>query len=218
VPYETVVAEAKLIRYWNGVEDWWWAAWRDPAWLIRWLPTLDWLRLDVLMPLGIAVAAAIVALGHGVVRWRAVRALPAVIVLPTLASIAYCIAAAPRARYPASAYWMLAAQTTWIALPAGVLADGRVLARRLVVAIALVLLVPLLADKRPFVPELRDFEPHVRAMVTARTLPSGLVVYDPGTTMQCWDATLPCSPFKNDALALRVPGDLAAGFTVAPAR
>jgi hypothetical protein len=36
--------------------------------------------------------------------------------------------------------------------------------------------------------------------------------------MQCWDATLPCSPFKNDALALRVPGDLASGFTLAPAR
>ena len=32
VPYETVVAEGKLIRYWNGVEDWYIAAWRDPQW------------------------------------------------------------------------------------------------------------------------------------------------------------------------------------------
>jgi hypothetical protein len=218
VPRETVVAEAKLIRYWNGVEGWWLAAWRDPAWLVRWLPTLDWLRLDVLLPLGIAAAAALVALAHALVRWRAARALPAVIVLPTLASIAYCIAAAPRARYPASAYWMLAAQTTWIALPAIVLAEGHVLARRVAATIALVLLVPLLAEKRPLVPGLHDFEPHARAVVTPRTLPSGLVVYEPGATMQCWDATLPCTPFRNDALALRVPGDLASGFTVAPVR
>jgi hypothetical protein len=218
VPRETVVAEAKLIRYWNGVEGWWWAAWRDPAWLVRWLPTLDWLRLDVLLPLGIATAAALVAIVHRLVRGRAARALPAAIVVPTLASIAYCIAAAPRARYPASAYWMLASETTWIALPAIVLADGHVIARRLATAISVVLLVPLLADKRPLVPGLRDFEPHARAVVTARSLPSGLVVYDPGASMQCWDATLPCSPFENDALALRVPGDLASGFTVTPVR
>jgi hypothetical protein len=218
VPRETVVAEAKLIRYWNGVEDWWLAAWRDPAWLVRWLPTLDWLRFDVLLPLGIAAAAAIVALAHGVVRRRSPRAIPAVITVPTLASIAYCIAAAPRARYPASAYWVLAAQTTWVALPATTLAAGRVVARRVAALASVALLVPLLADKHPLVPGLRDFEPHARAVVTPRTLPSGLVVYDPGATMQCWDATLPCSPFRNDALRLRVPGDLASGFTVAPAR
>jgi hypothetical protein len=28
VPYETVIAEAKLIRYWNGVEGWWRLIWR----------------------------------------------------------------------------------------------------------------------------------------------------------------------------------------------
>jgi hypothetical protein len=218
VPRETVIAEAKLIRYWNGVEDWWLAAWRDPAWLVRWLPTLDWLRLDVLLPLGIAAAAAIVAILHALVRWRAPRALPSVVVVPTLVSIAYCIAAAPRARYPASAYWMLAAQTIWIALAATVLAEGHVLARRIAVTIAVVLLVPLLSEKRPLLPGLREFEPHARAIVTPRTLPSGLVVYEPGSTMQCWDATLPCTPFRNDALALRVPGDLASGFTVAPVR
>jgi hypothetical protein len=58
----------------------------------------------------------------------------------------------------------------------------------------------------------------VRAVTTPRTLPSGLVVNDPGNTMQCWDAPLPCSPFKVDALRLRRPDDLAAGFTVAPPR
>lgn len=218
VPRETVVAEAKLIRYWNGVEDWWLAAWRDPAWFVRWLPTLDWLRFDVLLPLGIAAGAAVVALVHGGVRRRSPRAIPALITVPTLASIAYCIAAAPRARYPASAYWVLAAQTFWVALPAATLARDRVIVRRLAALASVALLVPLLADKRPLVPGLRDFEPHARAVVTPRKLPSGLVVFDPGATMQCWDAALPCSPFRNDALRLRVAGDLASGFTVAPAR
>jgi hypothetical protein len=36
--------------------------------------------------------------------------------------------------------------------------------------------------------------------------------------MQCWDAPLPCTAFKNDHLRLRREGDLGAGFTVAPPR
>jgi hypothetical protein len=219
VPYETVVAEAKLIRYWNGVEGWWLAAWRDPLWLWRWLPTLDWLRIDVLVPLGVAaaalVAAAVHTLLHTLARRRVPRAVPGLIVVPTLLSIAYCIAAAPRARYPASAYWMLAAQASWLALPATVLTTGHARVRRLAAVVSLGLVVLVMHGAHPLVPDLHDFEPHVRATVTERHLPSGLVVYDPGRTMQCWDAALPCSPFQNDALRLRTPGDLGAGFTVA---
>jgi hypothetical protein len=218
VPHDTVVAEAKLIRYWNGVEGWWWVALRDPGWFVRWLPTLDWLRIDVLVPLGIAAAALAAGLVHARVHRRVARAMPGVIVVPTLASLAFCIAAAPRARYGASAYWVLAAETAWLALPAAVLADGHVRVRRLAAAGALALAALMLLDGRPLVPGLRDFEPHVRAVVTAARLPSGLVVNDPGPTMQCWDAALPCSPFHDDRLRLRVADDLASGFTVAPAR
>ena len=220
VPYDTVVAEAKLIRYWNGVEGWWTMLWRDPGWLVRWLPTLDWLRADVLVPLGIAAAALLAGGVQTAMRPRSARALPAIVVLPTLGSIAYCIAAAPRARYGASAYWVLAVESLWLALPASVLEAGHTRARRIVAVLALVLAAVFLqrADGLPLVPELRDFEPHVRGTATPYTLPSGLVVNDPGPGMQCWEAALPCSPFHNDALRLRRPDDLASGFTVAPMR
>ena len=217
VPYETVVAEAKLIRYWNGVEGWWWVAWRDPRWFIRWLPTLDWLRVDVLLPLAIAAVAGLAALLSRLFRRGVPRAMPAIVLVPTLASIAYCIAAAPRARYPASAYWVLAAETTWVALPASVLAPGHAFVRRVAAVVAVGLAAGFLWAERPIVTELRDFEPHVRPVLTTVTLPSGLVVNEP-THMQCWDAPLPCSPFRNERLRLRQPADLGSGFTVAPLR
>lgn len=216
VPRETVVAEAKLIRYWNGVEGWWWAAWHDPAWFVRWLPTLGWLRADVLIPLGIAVTALLAVIGRRLLRPGIASAVPAPIVLPLLVSLAYCFAAAPRARYGASAYWMLASTLVWLALPARVLDPAGAGVRRLAAGIACGLAVGLVLARGALVPGLWDFEPHVRARVSARTLPSGLVVHDPGESMQCWDAPLPCSPFRQDALRLRVPGDLGAGFTVAP--
>jgi hypothetical protein len=217
VPYETVVAESKLIRYWNGVEGWWWVAWRDPQWFVRWLPTLDWLRMDVLLPLGIAALAGVANLVARVVRRGTPGAMPAAVLVPTLVSIAYCIAAAPRARYPASAYWVLAVEATWVALPAGVLAAGRTAVRRLATVIAVGLTAGFLWAERPIVTALRDFEPHVRPVLTSVRLPSGLVVHEPAH-MQCWDAPLPCSPFHNDRLRLRRRDDLASGFTVAPAR
>jgi len=217
VPRDTVVAEAKLIRYWNGVEDWWWVAWRDPMWFIRWLPTLDWLRADVLVPLGIAVIALAAGLVARLARRDVPRALPGIVLVPTLASIAYCIAAAPRARYPASAYWVLAVEATLAALPATVLAADRVRVRRLAATVAVGLTAVFLSINQPIVTELRDFEPHVRPMLTPFELPSGLVVYEPAH-MQCWDAPPPCSPFRNEQLRLRRPDALASGFTVAPPR
>ena len=218
VPRDTVIAEAKLIRYWNGVEDWWLVLLRDPMWVVRWLPTLDWLRADVLVPLGIAVAGLVVGAVHRLVRRGIPRALPGVVVVPTLASIFYCIAAAPRARYPASAYWVLAVEAMWVALPASVLEAGHTRARRLIAVVVVGLAAGFLYANRPVINDLRDFEPHVRGVVTSVQLPSGLVINDPGTTMQCWDAPLPCTPFRNEQLRLRRPDDLGSGFTVAPKR
>jgi hypothetical protein len=218
VPHETVVAEAKLIRYWNGVEGWWWIAWQDPAWIVRWLPTLDWLRLDVLVPLGIVAVAAVAAIVLAGARRGLPGVAPALIVLPTIGSLLFCIANAPRARYGASAYWVLAAQTTCVALPAVALAAAHAWVRRVLVAVAVGLAVFFLATGPPLLPGLRDFEPQVRPHVVARRLPTGLVVNDPGDTMQCWNAELPCTPFDNDTLRLRHDGDLASGFTVRPAR
>jgi hypothetical protein len=218
VPYETVVAEGKLIRYWNGVEDWYIAAWRDPQWFLHWLPVLDWDRADVLTPLGIAAVLLLVGLLSRVVWRRVPRALPAAVLVPTFGSIAYCIANAPRARYPASAYWVLAAQSVWVALPASCLTAGRPWLRRGLAVVTVALAATfLLRSEAPLVTELRDFEPHASGRVTPVTLATGLVVQEP-QYMQCWDAPLPCTAFKNDHLRLRREGDLAAGFTVAPPR
>jgi hypothetical protein len=43
---------------------------------------------------------------------------------------------------------------------------------------------------------------------------SGLVVFTPQSDVTCWDSPLPCTPYFNPALRLRIPGKLASGFTV----
>jgi hypothetical protein len=43
---------------------------------------------------------------------------------------------------------------------------------------------------------------------------SGLVIYTPEKGDQCWDSPLPCTPYFNPDIRLRIPGELASGFTV----
>ncbi len=43
---------------------------------------------------------------------------------------------------------------------------------------------------------------------------SGLTIYVPVATNQCWDAPLPCSPYFKDGLHLRQPGKLEHGFAL----
>ena len=49
--------------------------------------------------------------------------------------------------------------------------------------------------------------------LTEQRTDSGLIVYVPVEGDQCWDAPLPCTPYFNSGLRLRVPGKIASGFT-----
>jgi hypothetical protein len=59
----------------------------------------------------------------------------------------------------------------------------------------------------------RAFPRFPEAKVTPHETISGLTVYVPVETNQCWDAPLPCSPYFRDTLRLRKPGKLEGGFT-----
>ena len=52
----------------------------------------------------------------------------------------------------------------------------------------------------------------VPKLISRRTQ-SGLLVFLPAAGEQCWDAELPCTPYFNRTLRLRVPGDMRWGFS-----
>jgi hypothetical protein len=137
---------------------------------------------------------------------------PATILLPTLAALGFCFAAAPRARYGSAGFWVLAAQVTLLGVFAGG-ATGR--ARRLApVAIAAALALVPFTDGRPLLRGLTDFEVAPPPVLHQQTLATGLVVHVPGPTMCCWEGPFPCTPYPNQALRLRRAGDLSAGFRI----
>ena len=58
----------------------------------------------------------------------------------------------------------------------------------------------------------RSLNPLPVPKLISRRTQSGLVVFLPARGYQCWDAELPCTPYFNRTLRLRVPGNMRWGF------
>ena len=201
---ETVVREASgAILVSQAVPGWWWQAVRNPAWLVRWLDSLEWLQRAVLVPVAIAIGAGLVA---AIRRPRA--RVPATILVPPLASFVFCLVTAPRPRFAGAALWILAAEAVLLALGT----DAGAGSRRLVLAGAIVLALLPFLDGRPVLRRLSGFEPQPRPRLEEVRLESGLVVRVPTVADSCWDAPPPCAPHPDPRLRLRRAGNLESGF------
>lgn len=207
VPETVVRAASGAILVSQAVPGWWWQAVRNPAWVVRWLDSLEWLQRAVLVPVAIAIGAGLVA----AIRRPRPR-VPLAVLVPPLASFVFCLVTAPRPRFVGAALWVVAAETVLLALGT----DAGAASRRLVLAGALGLALLPFFDGRPVLRRLSGFEPQPRPRVEEVRLESGLVVRVPTVADSCWDAPPPCAPHPDARLRLRRAGDLESGFVIAP--
>ncbi len=220
VPPEAVIAEADFINPWKAVRAPWWRASLDLRWLGTWLRSLGWIERGVLLPLAIAAGAWLWgAVGAG---WRLLRAgdtrggrkrISTAILLPPLAAIGACFIMAPRPRFAGAAFWLLAIESAGLAFGRALCAARRGVRFAAGVACLSLAGLPFFEGQPAWLP-LRDFGGLPLPRVRPVQLDSGLVVQFAGETMSCWNAPLPCTPYANQALRLRRPGDLASGFVV----
>lgn len=139
------------------------------------------------------------------------------LLLPPLGGIVFWIVEAPDPRFGQAAIWTLGATL-------GALGIGSSAARlkwlrpRLVAAgLILAMLWCLFSydwqqSYRPL-ESVRELVPLPVARVAPRLTGSGLIVYIPIVGDQCWDAPLPCTPYFDNTLRLRSPGNLGGGFS-----
>jgi hypothetical protein len=139
---------------------------------------------------------------------RGLSALPwAFLAMPAMAFLFWLIVA-PQPRFGNALFWLAAG---------AVIANAcRLMDRHGVRVVAIVLVVALFGlgvNVIRFVLEWhRDAGPVRHAVVEVRTTDSGLPVYTPVGDARVWDAPLPCTPYFNPKLRLRVAGDVARGF------
>lgn len=218
VPSEVAHNEVRWIRSWAMQQG------GDPDVVLRgW----DWVRpwsegaaaggsFDLVTPLAIAAAGFLVA----VVRRRRWVKLELGLVAGTVApaaSLAVWFLTAPELRFAGAAAWLLAAGSLVLAAErSGVLRLSGVAPAVVLISLVAAVASHLTAEKyiRPG-PE-RGFYGLPQAGVVEVTLPSGLTFDRPAQGDQCWDGPLLCAPYPPADLRLRVPDDLAHGFSVAP--
>jgi len=217
IPLESLRRETEWIKCWarlpgsapgDALGTW--------TWVWPWLMRLTRIHaVDVIMPLSVGLAGLVLA-------WRS-SFLPRIaywVLLIPLGTIVFCLATAPDPRFAGSAFWLIGLIGVTYAVTSTVgrmspSASGPILRLFLILWSAIL----LARDINAF----EVLHPWKRDAGCARTVPmkervtrSGLTVYVPEKGDQCWDAPLPCTPYFDENLRLRVPGDLSKGFTVKP--
>ena len=149
--------------------------------------------------------------GAGLDRSRSLWSL-----LPALGGVVFWLIEAPDPRFGQAAIWTLAATLGSLGIASSA-ARLKWLRPRLVAAgLILTMLWCLFSydwqqSYRPL-ESVRELVPLPVARVAPRLTGSGLIVYIPAVGNQCWDAPLPCTPYFDNTLRLRSPGNLGGGF------
>ena len=185
-------------------------------WLRSWFRELIREREGFWIPLLFAVLGCVAGIMRRMRQDR--NSLPQWIwlLLPSLGGLIFWFLEAPAIRFGEPAIWTAGATL-------GTLAAVHWLKRPVTTRIALVGLVLLTAwAAHPrlfwgsyFRPSagVRAFLRVPEATVVQHKTISGLMVNVPVETNQCWNAPLPCSPYFDETLHLRKPGQLEYGFT-----
>lgn len=137
------------------------------------------------------------------------------VLMPSLGGLIFWFLEAPALRFGEPAIWTAGATLGTFAAVRFLNRSGR---NRIAVAV-LILLTAWAAHPRLFWSSyicpsvgVRTFLRLPEAKLKQHQTVSGLTVNVPVETNQCWDAPLPCSPYFDETLHLRKPGELERGF------
>jgi hypothetical protein len=222
IPAEKIVNEANWVYSWArepGIH--WRFVLADHSWLRLWFTRESHDFLGLVFPLGsalILVAASLMMRRAARLRGNAMSYASYVIFIPLIVGIAFWFVTAPDPRFGRAFFWMTS-------IAAGLVFLGSIQplpeARRyrlVTIALFVALNVPFLAyaftksGPRLTRISLAGWQHVWRAHLDMRQTTSGLTLYVPRKGVSCWDSPIPCTPYFNPDLALRVPGQIDRGF------
>jgi hypothetical protein len=190
---------------------------RGLDWLGNWLNRALRNRPSFQVPLAISLTGLVVALTH---RFRAKphpRCPWLVLLFPSILAIVFWFAASPDLRFAQFAIWTAAATLgAW-----GIVSlDAQLLRSRTYLLLAPLVLSFIWCEisfgwKEPLqaLRGVQQLPPLPKPALLVRHTLSGLAVYVPAQGDQCWDAQLPCTPYFDPSLRLRIASSLRSGFT-----
>jgi hypothetical protein len=222
VPIEKVVDEANWIyswarqpsTHWSNVLDSW-------EWFRHWTSGISRKRVEVVYPSVLAVGFCVITVMLVFVYKKKpwLRWINCVIFFPVVFGLVYWFFMAPEPRFANASFWCLSLSSALFFLSsvqpllnkqsfAGVLCVVFIMTN-----LGLISSVVKYRDRIKVVSS-SGWHPIKTIALVQKETSSGLVVFVPEQGDQCWDAPLPCTPYFNASLRLRIPGKLASGFAV----
>ncbi len=221
MPKSEVTEEAYWVYSWAKQPDTHWSVvlgnWN---WLKPWVHQTA-KEITVVIPVALFLifggVALLMVIAAAPKKRRLFRALEGSLILPPLVSLAGWFFTAPDPRYAHALFWLLAMSSALVLLtliqPFFSRANFAKMLAAVIVGTNAYFIFSLVRHPAMFANvSVSGWYPNPAAALTAKHLPSGLVVYVPVEGDQCWDAPLPCTPYFNSDIRLRVPGKLASGF------
>lgn len=190
---------------------------RGLHWLSNWMNHALRNRPSFQVPLAISLAGLVVALTarfrgkpHPACPWLS-------LLFPSIVGIIFWFAASPDLRFAQFAIWTTAATLGAWGIVSMELNLHRSQTNLMLAALVLSSIWCLISFgwKEPLL-ALRGVQqppPLPKPVLIIRHTLSGLAVYVPAEGQQCWDASLPCTPYFDESLRLRNASSLRWGFT-----
>jgi hypothetical protein len=187
-------------------------------WLGPWLRELVREREGFVIPLFFALAGGLAAIVRIARERRAALPQWLWLLVPASAGLIIWFGEAPAMRFGEPILWTAGATLGTFAALHFLGGPGHIAKMRVALA-ALFLMTAWAAHLRLlwgsyFRPSItvRTFLRLPEARVVPHQTSSGLTIYIPADSNQCWDAPLPCSPYFSETLRMRRPGKLENGF------
>jgi hypothetical protein len=215
VPQASTDMLAQLDRSWARIPHAGFEETSGIRWVGRWFTGSIRNRVDFIAPVLVSLAGFMFLLRRGVYKdlfWLK-------LLLPSLGGLVFWFSLAPAFRFGEPAIWTTAACLGAVAfqqiLPA-ISLRGKQVAIFGLLALGGWCSYPRTLWKVSFRPllDVQRFLPVPQARTIPYGLSSGLIVRVPVETNQCWDSSIPCSPYFADSLQLRRGQNLRWGFRV----
>jgi hypothetical protein len=222
IPVDNVADMANWVYSWArqpGAE--WHVVLGNWGWLELWLSRELTDRIGFVFPLAASIVSTILAL---TLRRSIRRKTPAasqkaglIVLIPVVVAVVFWFFTAPDPRFGRVFFWILSMSATLLLLRTLEVTMAPAQFRVALAALTAVVNAPffyhVLLNSRDGLelPSWSGPPPVTKPLVTAAQTLSGLVIYVPEQE-RCWDSQLPCAPYFNPNLALRVNGRIDRGF------
>ncbi|MFQ5559801.1 MAG: LIC_10190 family membrane protein, partial [Nitrospinota bacterium] len=186
-------------------------------WFIPWLKRIVKDKFNIVLPIKLFFVSSLLSVMKKE-KTPALRTSDLLLLVPPLGNLLFLFVLSPHPRYAGFTFWLLGSSSFIIAMRRWGVRNISISAPAFTVLVVGITILTHISENRLIIIP-RQKTGHYKlpkADLVIQKTKSGLTVFTPRHGDRCWNSPLPCTPYFNPDLQLRVPGDFSQGFFIPP--